>query len=132
MKISKEARKVSRELFQASLQEGRLNPDRVRLIAQKLGESKPRHYIDILHAYERLVRLDQAKRQAYVESATELDEAARGAIESSLSTKYGSDVTVQFSVLPELIGGLRIRIGSDVFDSTIRERLKRLEAHTHA
>lgn len=128
MKSSKEARKVSRELFQASLVEGRLDESRVRAISRQIGESKPRHYIDILHNYERLIRLEVEKRHAVVESASELDEATRGQLEDSLRKKYGQDVVAEFKVTPELIGGLRVKIGSDVFDSSVRERLNRLQS----
>jgi F-type H+-transporting ATPase subunit delta len=44
-----------------------------------------------------------------------------------LRAKYGSDVSADFSVNPKLIGGLRIRIGDDVFDGSVRGRLARLE-----
>lgn len=127
MKVPKEARKVSRELFQASLKDGRLDHARVTAIAGQLGKSKPRHYIDILQSYERLIRLELAKRHAVIESAAELDQATRGQLESTLKAKYGPDLTAEFKVAPELIGGVRIKIGSDVFDSTVRERLSRLE-----
>jgi F-type H+-transporting ATPase subunit delta len=127
MKISKEARKVSRELFQASFQDGRLDQARVSAIAKKVAESKPRHYIDILQNYERLLRLELAKRHAIVESATTLDDSTREQLETTLRSKYGADLTTEFKVAPELIGGLRVKIGSDVFDSTVKERLQRLE-----
>src|SRR5947209_8706376 len=126
MTIPKEARKVSRELFQASLKDGRIDEDRVRLIANKLIESKPRHYVEILKSFERLVRLELAKRHALVESVSELDSATREQLETTLRSKYGADLTTEFNVQPELIGGLRIKIGSNVFDSSVRERLNRL------
>ena len=128
MKIPKEARKISRELFQASLENGRLNEGRVRTISQHVVATKPRYFSHILKGYERLIRLELAKRHAVIESATELDEAARAEVESSLRSRFGPDVTTEFSVHPELIGGVRIKIGSDVFDSTVRERLRRLDA----
>ena len=127
MKIPKEARKVSRELFQASFQDGRLDQARVSAIAKKVAESKPRHYIDILQSYERLLRLELAKRHAIVESASALDDGTRNQLETTLRSKYGADLTTEFKVTPELIGGLRVKIGSDVFDSTVKERLQRLE-----
>ena len=127
MKVPKEAKKVSRELFRASVQDGRLDEARVRAIAGQLAKSKPRHYIDILQSYERLIRLELAKRHAVVESAAPLDDDTRAQLESTLKAKYGPDLTSEFKVAPELIGGLRVKIGSDVFDSTVRERLNRLE-----
>ena len=128
MKIPKEARKLSRELFKASLQDGRLVEDRVRKIAQHLVSTKPRHYANILKDYDRMVRLELAARHAVIESATELDSETRGQLEGTLRGKYGQDLTTEFKTEPTLIGGLRIKIGSDVYDSTVRERLNRLDA----
>ncbi len=80
--------------------------------------------------YQRLVRLEVEKHHAVIESATPLDGAtARAARSATSSAKYGADLTTEFKVTPELIGGLRIKIGSDVFDSTVRERLDRLETN---
>ena len=119
---------MSRELFRASFTDSNLDQSKVRTIAQKIAEAKPRHYVDILKDYQRLIRLEVEKRHAVIESAVELDEATRGQLEQTLRAKYGSDLTTEFKVTPELIGGLRVRIGSDVWDSSVRERLNRLES----
>jgi F-type H+-transporting ATPase subunit delta len=47
---------------------------------------------------------------------------------ASLRAKYGKDLSTEFKVSPELLGGLRIKVGSDVIDGSVRERLHRLEA----
>src|ERR1041385_1030592 len=112
MKLSKEARRLSRDLFRASFSDNRLDEGKVRIISQKIADSKPRHYLDILKDYQRLIRLEVEKRHALVESAADLDESTRGQLESSLRAKYGSDLTTEFKVAPELIGGLRVKIGS--------------------
>ncbi len=127
MKLSKEARRLSRDLFRSSFTDGRLNEANIRIIAQKIAESKPRHYVDILKDYQRLIRLEIAKHHAVIESAAELDSGTRQQLEQTLRAKYGQDLTTEFQTTPELIGGLRIKIGSDVFDSSVRERLNRLE-----
>ena len=74
------------------------------------------------------VRLEAAKHHAIVESAVELDEAMTKQLTSSLRAKYGKELSTEFKVSPELLGGLRIRVGSDVIDGSVRERLRRLEA----
>jgi len=132
MKLSKEARRVSRELFRASFTDSKLDPSKVRTIAQEIAKAKPRHCLDILKEYERLVRLEIEKHHAVIESAVELDEATRRQLEETLRAKYGSDLTTDFKVTPDLIAGLRVRIGSDVWDSSVRERLRRLEAQLAA
>ena len=128
MKISKEARKISRELFQASFSEGRLNPENVRLISAKVAESKPRHYMDILKNYQRLIRLAVERRDAVVESAVPLEPSVADQISKTLLSNFGSDLTTEFKLTPNLIGGLRIKLGSTVWDSSVRGRLDRFEA----
>lgn len=127
MKIGKEARKASRALFQVSFTDGRLDADKIRRVARGLGESKPRHFMDILKDYQRLVRLEVERHHAVIESAATLDAKTSEQLEKSLRAKYGTDVTTEFRVNPELIGGVRIKLGSDVWDSTVRGRLSRLE-----
>jgi F-type H+-transporting ATPase subunit delta len=62
-----------------------------------------------------------------IESAVELDEDVTKQLTSSLKAKYGKDLTTEFKVSPELLGGLRVKVGSDVIDGSVRERLNRLE-----
>ena len=90
-------------------------------------EKKPRHYIQVLEAYQRLLRLEVEKRTATIETATELPSDAQQQIVENLKRKYGSDLTARFVVSPELLGGMRIRVGSDVWDSSVRNRLQRLQ-----
>jgi F-type H+-transporting ATPase subunit delta len=92
-----------------------------------LIETKPRNYLKVLDAYKRLLRLEVEKRTATIESASELrPEAARDII-NNLKRKYGADLTTQFVTKPELLGGMRIRVGSDVWDSSVLNRLQRLQ-----
>ena len=127
MKLTKEVRKMTKQLLQASFTGGRLDDVKVRQVMQQIIASKPRHYVDILKTYQRLVRLEVEKRHAIVESATPLDGATTSRIENDLKTKYGSDLKTDFQVNPTLLGGLRIRIGSDVWDGSVQGRLNRLE-----
>ncbi len=46
---------------------------------------------------------------------------------ADLQKRYGQDLTTEFSVNPALLGGMRIRVGSDVWDSSVRNRLERLQ-----
>jgi F-type H+-transporting ATPase subunit delta len=127
MKINKEIRQISRQLMRASFTEGELDRGRIASLVGALIEKKPRHYIDLLENYKRLVRLEVEKRHARIESATELSEDASTRITKNLQKKYGKDVTTEFVVNPLLLGGMRIRIGSDVWDGSVRNRLERLQ-----
>ena len=127
MKINKEIRRLSRELLQASFTDGHLDPGKVASLVQSLVEKKPRHYIAVLENYKRLLRLEVEKRHARIESASELTPEVSSGIVSNLQRKYGQYLTTEFRVNPELLGGLRIHVGSDVWDGTVRNRLQRLE-----
>ncbi|HEX4085082.1 MAG TPA: F0F1 ATP synthase subunit delta [Chthoniobacteraceae bacterium] len=127
MKISKEVRKVSKELFQASFTNGQLDAGKVRNIATRVVAEKPRHYVDILKNYHRLIRLELDKRHAVIESATELSQETSAQVLRDLKSKYGESLTTDFRINPSLIGGLRIRVGSDVWDGSIRCRLDHLD-----
>jgi F-type H+-transporting ATPase subunit delta len=127
MKLSKDARKMSKQLFQASFDGERLDAGRVRIVANQIATSKPRNFIGILKEYQRLVRLEVEKHHAMIESAAPLEPAAVEQLEKTLRAQYGADLSTEFKVTPELIGGLRIKIGSDVWDSSVRNRLDRLE-----
>jgi F-type H+-transporting ATPase subunit delta len=127
MRINKEIRRTAKQLLRASLTDGQLDRGRVASLVQSLIDKKPRHYVDILENYKRLIRLEVEKRHARIESATPLNAEANSRILKNLQTKYGKDLTMEFVVNPELLGGMRIRIGSDVWDGSVRNRLERLK-----
>ena len=133
MKLDKDARKLTKGLYQLSLTNGRLDEKKVSAAVRKVIADKPRSFVGILKEYQRLVRLEVAKHHAVIESATTLDKKTSEQLLTNLRAKYGADLTTEFKVSPVLLGGLRIKIGSDVFDSSVRERLARLETQlTHA
>ena len=127
MKINKETRQVSRQLLRSSFTDGQLDRGRMSQLVKTLIEQKPRNYLKILDAYKRLLRLEVEKRSATIESATELAPEASAQLVQNLRRKYGLDLATNFVVNPELLGGMRIRVGSDVWDSSVRNRLQRLQ-----
>lgn len=133
MKLDKESRRLAKDLFKASFTNGQLDEAKVRTIAAKIVESRPRNAVGILKDFERQVRLELDRNHAVIESSQPLDRDLADQVVSGLRAKYGPAITTEFKVTPELIGGLRIKIGSDVFDSSVRSRLDRLANNfTHA
>jgi F-type H+-transporting ATPase subunit delta len=126
VKISKQARRDARQLFHACTAGGLLDETKVRRTVEGVIAGKPRGYVGILSHFERLVKMDMARRTARVESATPLTSAMQGSITSSLARRYGAGLNLSFSQNPALIGGLRIKVGSDVFDGSIHARLNAL------
>lgn len=126
MKISKEARRTSRQLFRTCVVDGKLDEARVRNVVSTVSSSKPRGYIAILDAFARLVAHEVDRQRAIVESATELTPAIQSDLQSSLAAKYGRPLSLEFQVKPELLGGIRIKVGSDVWDGSVKARLEAL------
>jgi len=128
MKISKEARRTSRQLFRACIVDGKLDESRVRTVVNGVASSKPRGYIGMLDAFSRLVANEVSRQRALVESASALAPATQTELQASLSKKYGRQLTLDFSVNPELLGGIRVKVGSDVWDGSVKARLEGLAA----
>jgi F-type H+-transporting ATPase subunit delta len=127
MKISKQARREAKHLFRTCMVDGRLDEGRVREAVRQVVAKKPRGYLAVLAQFQRLVKLEEARRTTKVESAAPLPGDLRASVESNLLRRYGPGLRVSFVENPALIGGLRIQVGSDVFDGTIQARLNRLQ-----
>jgi F-type H+-transporting ATPase subunit delta len=127
MKISKQAIREARQLFRSCLVNGLLNENRVREAVTLLVAQKPRGYAGILSRLHRLVKLDVERRAASVESATQLPADLRAEVTGQLEKIYGSAVNITFSENPALLGGLRIQVGSDLYDGSVKMRLEKLE-----
>ncbi|MEO5754634.1 MAG: F0F1 ATP synthase subunit delta [Chthoniobacterales bacterium] len=127
MKISKDIRQLSRNLARSSYVDGELSRERIGSIVRAIIEKKPRNYIQLLKNYQRLLRLEVEKRLATIESATELDPEASRQIVAGLEKTYGTGLSTNFVVNPALLGGVRVRVGSNVWDSSVKNRLERLQ-----
>ena len=127
MKASKDVMRTAKTLFRASFRKGKLDDDLVRSVIKRLREQKPRNYFKIASVYHHLVRLELVSRQATVESADALDDTMKERIIADLKKKYGDELTADFATNAELLGGIRVRVGSDVWDGSVRNRLERLQ-----
>ena len=126
MKISKDMRQLSRHLVRDSYVNGSLDRETINAIGRAIAEQKPRDYVRLLKNYHRLLRLELDKKRVTIESAAELDPEASRQILAGLEKNYGTGLTTNFVVNPALLGGVRVRVGSDVWDSSVRNRLERL------
>jgi F-type H+-transporting ATPase subunit delta len=129
MKTKSKARRTARQLFRLCLLDGALDDNRVRQVAQRVGGSKRRGAVAILSAFRRFVRTERDRHVALVESATPLSYDLRDGVEAGLARIYGAGLTTSFEQNPGLIGGMRIRVGSHVYDGSVRARLVAIEAH---
>jgi F-type H+-transporting ATPase subunit delta len=126
MKISKQARRDAKQLFRSCVSNGLLDEGRVRQAVQAVLAQKPRGYVGILSHLQRLVKLDVQRRTARVESAAPLSPEQQSAMQANLAHRYGAGLDISFAQNAALIGGLRVQVGSDVYDGSVKARLEAL------
>jgi F-type H+-transporting ATPase subunit delta len=124
MKVSKQARHEAKQLYLDCLADGLLEEARVRQVVDLVCSRKPRGYLGMLAHFYRLVRLAVQRRTATIESPAPLPADLQAGVQSNLTRLYGPGLRFAFTANPELIGGLRIQVGSDVFDGSVRGRLQ--------
>jgi F-type H+-transporting ATPase subunit delta len=127
MKISKQSRREAKELFRSCSVNGLLDEGRVRQAVQHVLQAKPRGYLAILSHFERLLKLDLDRRTARIESAVPLSQELSAKTKAALEKTYGPGLNISFGVNPALIGGVRIKVGSDVYDGSVQARLAALQ-----
>ena len=127
MKTRKEARRISREMFRHSFTASKLDEEKITEMVQSVIAKKPRHYVDVLKDYQHLLQLEVEKRHVVIESATPLNRSVGDQIVANLRARYGEDLTTEFRTNPELLGGLRVKIGNDVWDGSVKSRLNQLQ-----
>jgi len=80
----------------------------------------------IIRAYRSLAANHRGETTAEVASAHPLTDDQVTALKQQLRARVGRDVNVDLSVDPSLLGGLVVRLGSQMIDSSIKTRLNTL------
>jgi F-type H+-transporting ATPase subunit delta len=127
MKTTKQTRCEAKRLFRLCLHHGLLEEGRLRQVVQRVMEGKRRGYLVLLSQFHRLVKLDQDRHRAEVESVAPLPPDLRAMIQGRLESLYGPGIDIRFTQRPALIGGLRVKVGSDVYDGSVQAGLAALE-----
>ena len=126
MKITKKEKREAKQLYRLCLVDGLLDENRVRQVVERVIATGERECQSILAYFLRLVKLDYAEHTATIESATPLPDDLQAAVQSGVTQHYGPGLTTAFAENPELIGGMRIQVGCDVYDGSVRARLQAL------
>ena len=127
MKTVKQTRREAKRLFRLCLVNGLMDESRIRQVAQGIFEAKRRGSPALLYQFLYLVKLDRARHTAEIESATPLPDDLRTSIQADLASLYGPGISASFAQNPALIGGMRIKVGSDVYDGSVKAGLAELE-----
>ncbi|HVJ83478.1 MAG TPA: F0F1 ATP synthase subunit delta [Planctomycetia bacterium] len=128
MILSKRARREAKRLFRLCVGEDGLDENRAREVARRIAASGNRGRAAALAALLGLIRLEVSRHTAAIVSAAPLGEDQRQEIVRGLAGIYGPGVKAEFTVEPALIGGVRVQVGSDVYDGSVRARFRDIES----
>jgi F-type H+-transporting ATPase subunit delta len=99
-----------------------------RFLAHLVKKNRIGFLMQIADAFAALVDQAAGTQQIAIASATALSSAEQLNVRTQLRKLLQQEVKVTFTTEPKLLSGLRIRIGSMVFDSTVRSRLTAMQA----
>jgi F-type H+-transporting ATPase subunit delta len=123
---SKAAGQLARKFFKLSVVEGAVSPERVTGVLEYIEIHRPANPIMVLRAYHRLVAIELARSAAVVEHAGPITDAILQAIAAALTAKYKRPVKAGAKPNAELLAGLRVHLGDDVYEASAAGQLAAL------
>jgi len=124
----KQVIQLARQFLKLSVVDGSLSAERVAAVLQYIEKHRPAQTLAVLRAYQRLIAAEVARGQAVIEHAGAVSEAALTGISTAMTKRYGRKVAGLARRNDALIAGLRIRVGDDVFESSVAGQLAALSA----
>jgi F-type H+-transporting ATPase subunit delta len=126
MAAPKQIRQTARVLFNVSLENGAIAPERVAGVLAWVEKAKPSGELAVLREYHRLVKAEINRTRARIEHSGALPAGAESSIAAALSKRYNRAITATTTENSALIAGIRVSIGDDVFESSIAGQLESL------
>lgn len=128
MRNTKRIQRDAKRLFRLCITNGFLDENRVRLVVETLLQNDRSESLSLLAQFLRRVEFETDLHTAIVESATPLSVEFQDKVRVGLNKTYGQGLSIGFREIPNLLGGMRIKIGWDVYDGSVKARLADLEA----
>jgi F-type H+-transporting ATPase subunit delta len=126
MRVSQQSLQFARQLFRLSLADGQVSAERVGGVLAYLQRHPPRQPLAVLKHFHRLVAAQLAKNHALVEHGGAISDSLLRTIETALTQKYQRPIAATAQPNPDLIAGLRVRVGDDVYESSVAGQLAAL------
>jgi F-type H+-transporting ATPase subunit delta len=82
---------------------------------------------EIALQYHALVNARSGVSDALIESAFDVDAAQLAEVVAALEKRFGRKLTASVEVKPELIGGIRVVVGDEVLDTSVKARLEQMK-----
>ena len=126
MAADKQTKLLTKQLFKLSLVNGAVSPEQVAGVLGWVEQHAPRRPVALLKVYHHRIAIELAKSHAAVEHAGPVTATTLQQIEGAMSRRYQRVVTASAQPNAKLLAGLRVRIGSDVYESSVAGQLATL------
>ena len=92
-----------------------------------IRKNRINYLLDIINAFENLIASLKGEKSATITSAIDLSDAEIKDIKIKLKEKFDADFIIKIKIDPKLIGGLKIQVGSQMIDSSVKNQLQLLK-----
>lgn len=116
----------ARKLYKLSLVDGRLSAEHVAGVLAYMDKNPGGRPLAVLKAYKRLVVREIARGEALVEHAGPVSASILAGIGAAMTARYERPVAPRAQPAPELLAGLRVRVGDDVYETSVSAQLATL------
>lgn len=126
MKYRKQIKTLVDKVIKASFKDGRLIEARA-INFVKLFKAQPRmEAIKLLSEFLKRVRIEMNSTTLLVESVIPLSKKQKDLIKKKFSSKFNI-TNSQFKITPQILGGLKIRVGDHIYDDSIQARIHQVK-----
>jgi F-type H+-transporting ATPase subunit delta len=115
------------KLFDIIVEKNELSKLVSNFIGVIVKKNRVNYFLEIIKTFENLLASLKGERVATISTAYALTDAQLDDINSKLKDKFNADFNIQLNIEPELIGGLKIQVGSQMIDSSIKNQLQLLK-----
>lgn len=127
MQTTKQTRRQARQLLRLCYANGALDEERAQRLLHRICQDKPRGCLPVLTQFRRLLQLYYAQHSAKIETTIPVPSGLASSFRAQLERWYGPGLALSYTLNPALLGGMRITVGSDVYDGSIQARLAALQ-----
>ncbi len=131
MKYFKKDLKIAKNIFETSLEDGRVNETKLLSWISKIRKLGPKTGSRLLQALLKLVSAHYQRQTLVVESVDHLQPRYLNSINNIFKEKLGKPLRTEFRKNESLVAGIKITVGDTVWDYSVSNSLESLKEVSH-
>ena len=103
----------------------------VEFLSIIIANNQSNHLLDIILRFNRFVSMHSDIKEVELTTASKLDDFTLRSLTNSLHNNLSSQPKIKENINPEIIGGIKLRIGNKIFDNSVSYQIKQLKKTLH-